>query len=118
MNIIYISGPISGMRNNNRRNFEKAAKKLADTFTDCRVISPMQIGLAVESDQKRPEKPEWADYMRGCVKSLMDATHVYFIKGWQKSRGALLERNIAEGLEIPCAESIEELKKIISGGEK
>jgi hypothetical protein len=113
--IIYISGPVTGIRNNNRRNFEKARKKLEDAFFDSRIISPLQIALMAELDQKHT-KPQWADYMRACIKALMDATHVYFIKGWEKSRGAILERQIAEGLDIPCAESIEDLKTIISGG--
>jgi hypothetical protein len=62
--IIYISGPVTGIRNNNRRNFEKARKKLEDAFFDSRIISPLQIALMVELDQKHT-KPEWADYMRG-----------------------------------------------------
>jgi len=119
---VYISGPITGKRNGNRKAFEKAAEKLEKEFENheegqFRIISPLEIADAVNQnfDEMRRirvnfRKPEWADYMRACIKRLCDATNVFFIKGWQESKGALLERHIAEALGIPCAETIEELK--------
>jgi hypothetical protein len=124
---VYISGPITGKRNRNRRAFEKAQGKLEKNFCHddgkFRIISPVKIAESVElnfSDMNgilaRQRKPQWEDYMRACIKRLCDSTHVYFLKGWEKSRGALLERKIAEELNIPCVESIEELKNM-EGGE-
>jgi hypothetical protein len=118
---IYISGPITGKRNNNRRAFEKAHEKLEKTFGyedgKFRIISPIKIAETVDLNFSDTNKvlskhktPKWEDYMRACIKRLCDATHVYFLKGWEKSKGAVLERKIAEGLGIPCAENIEELK--------
>jgi hypothetical protein len=126
MTVIYLSGPITGKRDNNRRAFIKAAERLEkyigpenDSF---RIVSPIKIAQAVDlnfSDLSRvlsrPQKPKWEDYMRACIKRLCEATHVYFLKGWEKSRGACLERCIAKGLGIPCLETIEELKDLHRG---
>jgi hypothetical protein len=35
------------------------------------------------------------------------------LKGWEESRGAALERHIAETLDIPCVESIDALKNAV-----
>ncbi|GHU13003.1 hypothetical protein FACS1894161_2410 [Spirochaetia bacterium] len=118
---VYISGPITGKRNGNRKAFEKAQEKLEKEFGyeegKFRIISPVKIGETVNQNFEdtrlwlgKAIKPQWEDYMKACIKRLMDATHVFFLKGWDKSRGAVLERKIAEGLNIPCAETIEELK--------
>lgn len=118
---VYLSGPITGKRNNNRRAFEKAQEKLEKAFGyedgKFRIVSPVKIGEMVDLNfaemnriLTRAKKPKWEDYMRACIKRLCDASHVYFLKGWQKSKGAVLERYIAEALGIPCAETIEELQ--------
>jgi hypothetical protein len=123
---VYISGPVTGKRNNNRKAFEKAQAKLEKTFgfegDAFRIISPMKIAETVEmnfSDMNRilrkAKKPEWADYMKSCIKRLCDSSHVFFLKGWEKSRGAVLERHIAESLGLICVESIEELLEKIKG---
>lgn len=121
---VYISGPITGKRNNNRRAFEKAYEKIEKTFGyedgTFRIITPVKIAETVEFNLAEinrillgKKKPAWEDYMRACIKRLCDATHAYFIKGRQASRGSVLERHIAEAPGIPCADSIDALKKII-----
>jgi hypothetical protein len=124
---VYISGPITGKRNGNRRAFEKALEKLEKEFGygkgAFRVITPMKIAETVEANfadmnriLNKSKKPQWEDYMKSCIKRLCDSTHVFFLKGWEKSRGAVLERHIAESLGIVCAESITELQEKIKGG--
>jgi hypothetical protein len=117
--IVYISGPITGMRDNNRRKFSKAQKKIEETLTGQKppqIINPNKLAEIVEfqfSGKNRNLyhviKPQWPDYMRYCIENLTRASCVYFLKGWEKSKGATLERHIAEALGIPCAETVEEL---------
>jgi hypothetical protein len=120
--IVYISGPITGMRDNNRRGFEKAHGKIIDAFRGTkvwdalRIINPLAITGYVNDcfDQinkncHRKIKPQWGDYMKACIPELCTATHVLFIKGWEKSKGAALEWQIAEAIGIPCVESIDDL---------
>ncbi|GHV90458.1 hypothetical protein AGMMS50268_09610 [Spirochaetia bacterium] len=118
--IVYLSGPITGLRDNNRRAFTKALDRIGElALAEIFVISPLQLAEKVEAyfgeynrNQYHVIKPEWSDYMRLCIARLCTVDCVYFLKNWQKSKGASLERHIAESLDIPCVESAEELKKI------
>jgi hypothetical protein len=110
------------MRDNNRRKFSKAQKKIEETLTGqkpLQIINPNKLAEIVEfrfSGKNRNLyhviKPQWSDYMRYRIENLVHASCVYFLKGWQKSKGAALERHIAETLGIPCAETAEELFEI------
>jgi hypothetical protein len=125
---VYISGPMSGMRDLNRRAFEKAVKKIAVISPpETTIINPLKISEMVElsftkENQKRfiVKKPQWSDYMRADIQKLCESDCVYFLRGWEKSKGACLERHIALALEIPCAETTEQLcaiwLKLFTGG--
>jgi hypothetical protein len=120
MIVVYISGPITGKRDNNRRVFEKAHAKIIEAFPDIKIIDPQDVAREIEADFDlinknlyHKKKPQWGDYMRRCIPRLCIATHVYFLKGWENSKGAALERHIAETLDIPCVESIDALKKAV-----
>jgi tRNA U54 and U55 pseudouridine synthase Pus10 len=120
---VYISGPMTGMRNFNHKAFEKAREKLEKAFSpgeSIQIISPVKIAEIVNANFAdmnrilcRAKKPQWEDYMKACIKRLPEANFVLLLKGWQNSRGAMLEVNIADELKIPHAESIEELKQKI-----
>jgi hypothetical protein len=117
---------MTGIRDNNRRGFEKAHSKIIDAFQntkawdDLKIINPLAIAGEVNArfdgiNESRHQKikPQWSDYMKLCIPELCTATHVLFIKGWEKSKGATLERHIAETLGIPCVETIDGLKAAI-----
>jgi hypothetical protein len=119
---VYISGPMTGIRDYNRRAFEKAHKKLEKAFPpgSIHIISPVKIAEIVNANFTdmnrilcRAKKPQWEDYMKACIKRLPEANFVFQLRGWQNSRGARLEAIIANELGIPRAESIEELKQEI-----
>jgi hypothetical protein len=118
--IVYISGPVTGIRDKNRRNFTRALQKIEElNIANLHLILPLKIAEIVEEqfeifnkNRYHKTKPEWSDYMRLCIAELCTADCVYFIKDWQKSRGASLEHHIAESLGIPCVENTGELKKI------
>jgi hypothetical protein len=126
---VYISGPITGKRDNNLRNFEKAHSKILEALNELEshekikdwiIINPIGIAGDVKYQfdclnytRCKKIKPQWEDYMRACIKELCNADCVFFIKGWEKSRGATLERYIAENLQISCVESTGELIKLM-----
>lgn len=85
--IIYISGPMSGLPEFNFPAFTEAAKKLRELGHI--VISPHEI-----------EQPAltWEACMRQDIKQLMDADMVVVLPGWEKSKGANIEVDIAIGL--------------------
>jgi hypothetical protein len=121
---VYISGPVTGMRNNNKRSFEKAHQKLIGIFENTElwegltIINPIGIAGEVEAEFDRinerrfhKTKPQWGDYMRRCLPALCAADYVLLLRGWSGSRGASLEKTIADEIEIPVFEDAVELFK-------
>ena len=88
--IIYISGPITGIPEGNRPAFAAMAAQLrADGHT---VINPHELFREVF----RPLT--WEDYMRDDLTALLTCTHLVMLPGWEQSRGARLEKYVAEHL--------------------
>jgi nucleoside 2-deoxyribosyltransferase len=60
----------------------------------------------VDPTQLCPEgsRPTWLDYMRADIKALVDCDSVLILPGWEESRGARVERMLAEALGIPVSE--------------
>ena len=87
---VYISGPMSGLPDYNYHAFYDAAIRLR--LKGVEVVSPAEG--AVTSDKM------WSDYMRRAVKMLCDCDFNVRLPGWQKSRGARLETEIASALDI------------------
>jgi|WetSurMetagenome_2_1015567.scaffolds.fasta_scaffold02367_5 hypothetical protein len=85
---IYISGPISGVKNNNFEAFEYAFYILF-----CKGYKPYNP-LYLTSDM--PPSSTWRDYMRVCIKALMDCDRIYMLCGWWHSRGAWVELLLAK----------------------
>jgi len=119
---VYISGPITGLPNNNKQAFQTAAARLWDIkrstrFCNMKIISPpTHIAKRLERQfAAKGKEPQWSDYMRACIKKLTEADCVFFLADWVKSEGATMERYIAKRLGIPCADNIDELKIILEG---
>lgn len=87
--IVYLSGPMTGVKRQNRPAFQAAAAALgAAGFT---VINP--------ADQ--PPALAWQHYMRAALRSLAESDAVALLPGWASSKGATLEAQIASTLGIP-----------------
>jgi hypothetical protein len=87
MNNIYISGPMTGHPNLNYPLFERVAKELREAGFE--VISPAEnqaVGLA------------WTEYMKNSIRLLLHCDGIYMLQGWQDSKGATLEHEIAKDL--------------------
>ena len=121
MNItVYISGAITGIPDRNKGAFRAAARsitelKRAPSLRDMKIINPLHIGRRVEKAfaARGWGEPSWDDYMRACIKKLMDVDCVYFLADWTRSDGATVERYIAKRLNIPCVDNVDELKLIL-----
>lgn len=90
MKRIYIAGPITGKE-------EKAYLKFnaAKTFLNAKgyqVINPMELS--------HNHDKEWVSYMRECLKELIECDEVYMLRGWRKSKGAVLEHKVALALNL------------------
>jgi hypothetical protein len=99
--LTYISGPMSGVLENNSPLFFEAAN-------ECRLrgwehINPAEFGV-------EPEKT-WADYLRRDIAALVKCDAILLLPDWRKSKGAALEYHIAEqlGMAAYTYPSFEEL---------
>src|ERR1017187_10944453 len=87
--VIYLSGPMSGLPLHNFPAFATAAKILRNRgYT---VVSPHEC----EKVNHATPKP-WTYYLRkDLIAMLQTCDTIVMLDGWQKSRGATLERMVA-----------------------
>lgn len=87
---IYLAGKVSGLTSiEASQKFGKVEKQLMDEGYE--VINPLNL---VDFNDT------WENAMRICIKAMMDCDEVYFMKCWKDSKGACIERIIAEKLEF------------------
>ncbi len=94
---IYISGPITGVKNLNKPAFDAEEARLRGLGFD--VFNPQSIAPPKENLEGRAL---WRYYMRECVRNIPDCDAIMMLPGWQVSDGATEERRIALmlGLEV------------------
>jgi nucleoside 2-deoxyribosyltransferase len=87
---VYISGPITGYENGNREEFEVAASGLR------------QMGHDPVNPQCLPHDhgKTWAEYMKEDIVAMLTCDAVLALKGWEVSRGARMEVELALALGI------------------
>lgn len=90
--LVYISGPISGIPDDNRAAFTRAVEYLASIGHDA--INPLDIAATL------PVDAEYPDYIRADVLALLDCEALYVLPGWQSSRGACVEVMLAKALDM------------------
>lgn len=86
----YLCGPMSGLPNFNREAFFDVAASLLEAGVS-EVFSPAEL-----SDEGRT----WEDLMRICIGRLVKCDVLVVLPGWENSRGARLEMEIAEALGL------------------
>lgn len=86
----YISGKITGVEKYAKVEFNFAEKVL--TAAGFNVINPFK--LPADHDLS------WSSYMRVCIKALCDCKHIYMLRNWKRSKGAIVEYLIARVLKI------------------
>jgi len=89
---VYMSGPISKRsKKETDRHFGEARKALEEQGYD--VVDPTTLdGTGIV---------EWDKFMREGIKLLMDCDSIYMLKGWEDSRGATIESDLAWELGMP-----------------
>ena len=90
--IAYLSGPMTGLPDNGYPAFQAAAERLRGQGVT--VISPHEIvppGAAPWS---------WEDHMRADLAALLTCDVIVLLPGWETSRGARLEKTVADALGL------------------
>ena len=93
----YVSGPMSGLPDNNYPAFMTASTELRDAGQV--VVNPAEL-------PEPEEEQDWDWYLRRDIVALVSCGRVAMLPGWQNSRGAQLEHHIARelGMEITYPE--------------
>jgi hypothetical protein len=90
MTRVYLSGPMSGIEDHNFPAFHRVAAKLRAQGYD--VINPAELN-------PNPGMT-WEDCLRVDIRALCTCNAIAMIPGWQYSRGAQLEQQIAHRLGL------------------
>lgn len=89
---VYICGPISNMPDDNKPAFENAQ----------RVVNLLGFDAINPHDTCKDIEPkEWTACMKADIKVMVDCDYLVVLKGWDGSKGAILETSIANQLMIP-----------------
>jgi hypothetical protein len=100
MKLVYVSGPMTGIKNHNVYRFNRAERALHKK--GYRVVNPIKLDFSCP-------QTEWKDCLRRDIKALMDCDLVVTLPDWDRSRGATLEVFVASQVGIP----IKRLEEII-----
>lgn len=84
---IYISGQISGLPLDEvKAKFHDAEKRIVEH--GYQAVNPLKNGI--------PYTESWEVHMAADIVLLLDCDAIYMLPGWEASKGATLEKNIAE----------------------
>ena len=107
---VYISGPITNKLDHSIQ-FEKAQSWLRNDGH--KVLSPLDIPHPSEKGVDCTTQEEtWCYYMKGAIQMLAQADCIYMLEGWETSKGARLEFNLATELNIPVHYAHEDYKYV------
>lgn len=93
---IYLAGPMTGLPDYNYPAFHAVAARLR------------ALGHHVENPAENPGQETWQAYMRQALRQMLTCDLVALLPGWADSRGATLERYIAQqvGIEVIAASQL------------
>jgi hypothetical protein len=92
MEKIYISGQITGYKNNNKESFANAEYRLKQKGYE--VINPLDVCALL------PTNTIYTEYMRFDIRALTFCDSIYMLKGWEKSKGANIELTVAQAIGL------------------
>ena len=97
MTTLYVAGPMTGLPEFNYPAFNAAEKMLRGL--GYHVLNPVDA----EEHNPTPGKPQaWDWYMRHALRMVLNAEGLALLPGWENSRGARLEVQVAESLGLRC----------------
>jgi hypothetical protein len=88
---LYLSGPMQGLPEHNFPAFAEARGKLR--AAQYQVVCPAELG--------KHDGWEWEDYLRRDLKVMLDCEGVALLPGWENSKGATFEYDVASKLKMP-----------------
>lgn len=95
---VYISGAITGVKHANKL-FARAQEKLE--LEGYEVVNPYKFGEYLKKEYAKENKvPTYENYMKDDINLLLNCDAIYLLENWGTSKGARLEKKIAEVLKM------------------
>jgi hypothetical protein len=91
---LYLSGPMTGLPDDNFPAFQKAAAALRAMGHE--VVNPAE--LVVDTPRESPEF--WSACLRADLKAMLDCDGIALLQGWWASKGANLELHVAHRVNM------------------
>ena len=99
---IYIAGKVTGEQIGTcTMKFGSAQKELENAGFEA--VNPLEVVGSF--------RITWKDAMRKCIKALVDCDAIYLLPCAKGSKGALIEKSIAIGLNMPYYDNVKSLEK-------
>jgi hypothetical protein len=95
---IYIAGPMSGLPEFNHPAFYEAEARLAFAHKGARIINPARNDIGSREGMTDDEICQ--AFMRILVKQIAESDMIFMLEGWEKSRVAVIEHDLAVGLNL------------------
>jgi len=90
MKRIYVSGPMTGIKDHNFPAFNAETARLRALGYD--VVNPVEVN-------PHPGTP-WAECLKNDLRALLTCDTIALLPGWEGSRGAHLELQVAHRVEL------------------
>lgn len=100
--LIYLSGPMKGLPENNYPAFYEAEMRAINQGWD--TFNPAAADDA-EQDIKPDDEDAALRYAQRDIDALLDCTHIAMLHGWQDSKGATAEKAVAEWVGLPVLDA-------------
>jgi len=102
---IYIAGPMSGIEDHNRQAFVEAQQEVTSLFIEepREIFNPIdhEASLMVQQGLVRNTQEAYRLCMAiDCDWICKKATHIYMLRGWEKSKGAMAEWTLAKCINL------------------
>lgn len=116
----YISGPMSGIADNNSKAFDERKDKLLALGFD--VVSPVDLDR-----RDSAASLAYGDCLRRDIAAMLDCSHINYLPGAERSTGAMLERDVANviGLsevneygEVVTKRNVLQIADSLTGGDR
>ena len=102
---IYISGPMSGLDDDNRDEFSRMASLLQakghEPVNPHDIIPTRRIQMTAGYIEEPIKDPKYLDYLKADIAVLMFCDAYVLLDGWRDSNGSRIEKGLADDLGIP-----------------
>lgn len=106
---VYLAGPMTGYPEFNATGFaegERYAKSQGWDVASPQNTDPAHEGLCPDGDRHTTDAGShpYPCWIKASLRMMLDCDAVLMLPGWEKSRGARLERSVAETCSMPVHE--------------